>query len=73
MKKVDGQEGDLHTAWKWVKRVIMQQETIKQKAFEWKRGYDAFMAMASIGESEVVEQERQQTFGSVASSNSLDN
>jgi DNA anti-recombination protein RmuC len=36
MKKVDGVEGDLHEAWKWVKKIVWEYEGIRTKALEWK-------------------------------------
>jgi hypothetical protein len=40
MKKVDGEEGGVHEAWKWVKKVVWEYESIRQKALTWKTVYD---------------------------------
>ena len=32
MKKVEGRSGNLHDAWKWVKNIVWEHETIKKKA-----------------------------------------
>jgi len=40
MKKVDGVEGDLHQAWKWVKKIVWEYEGIRSKALDWKAVYD---------------------------------
>lgn len=40
MEKVEGKYGDYHEAWRWVKKVVWEYETIKKKAFEWKSAYD---------------------------------
>ena len=40
MKAVDGKEGDLHEAWRWVKKSIGEYQSIRKKALEWKKVYD---------------------------------
>ena len=40
MKSVEGRDGDLHEAWRWVKSSISEYHTIRKKALEWKKVYD---------------------------------
>jgi hypothetical protein len=48
MRKCEGGEGDLHEAWRWVKRIVWEYEGIRKKALEWKEVYDQVTAAVAL-------------------------
>jgi len=48
MKKVDGVEGNVKDAWHWVKKVVWEYESIRNKAMEWKEVYEQVTQAVSI-------------------------
>jgi hypothetical protein len=40
MEKAEGKTGNYHDAWRWVKKVVWEFETIRKKGLEWKKAYD---------------------------------
>jgi hypothetical protein len=40
MEKAEGRKGNYHDAWRWVKKVVWEFETMRKKGLEWKKAYD---------------------------------
>lgn len=38
-KKVEGEEGDLKEAWKWVKSIVTEHEATKKYVNKWRNAY----------------------------------
>jgi hypothetical protein len=38
-RKVEGEDGDLKAAWKWIKNVVGEYEASRQHAAKWKKAY----------------------------------
>lgn len=50
-RKVDGEDGDLKAAWKWLKEVVGEYEASRQHAAKWKKAYEQLYG----GDSETVD------------------
>lgn len=38
--KVEGQDGDLKQAWKWVKDIVAQHEATQKYVYKWRQAYE---------------------------------